>query len=80
MSLDAKKLTAIGLVAGALLLVYWQVFVRLVDAWTNDGNYSHGFLIAPLTAYFVWQRLPDLQRLPLQPSRLGALVVIASLM
>jgi len=75
-----RILAALALSAAAFAWLYAHVFAKLAHDWATDGNYSHGFLIAPLTAYFVWQRLPDLQRLPLQPSRLGALVVIASLM
>ena len=43
-------------------LLYWDVIVRLVDAWRHDENYSHGFLIAPLCAYLVWQRRDVLRR------------------
>src|SRR5436190_23581614 len=71
MSVDAKKLTAIGLVVGALALVYWQVFVRLVDAWSNDGNYSHGFLIVPIAGYLVWERRKRLGQTPSKPSFAG---------
>ena len=51
-----NTLVSIGLIAAAVLVVFWQVFVRLVDAWIVDGNYSHGFLIIPIALYFVWER------------------------
>lgn len=47
---------AAGLVLGGLLLVYWPVITGLVDAWSTDDNYSHGFFIVPLAAYFAWER------------------------
>jgi exosortase len=69
---------------GALLvvvgsgLVYWQVAVKLVSDWYHDDNYSHGFLIVPLALYFMWERREKLQKIPVAPSALGLLVVLAS--
>ena len=59
-------------------LVYWQVAVKLVSDWYHDDNYSHGFLIAPLALYFVWERREKLQKIPVAPSALGLVVVLAS--
>jgi exosortase len=74
MRFSARQLTAAGLIVAGLLVVYWQVLARLVDAWINDGNYSHGFLIVPLAAYFAWERRARLQAAERRPSTLGLLV------
>lgn len=74
MTLDAKKLTAAALVLAGLVLVYWQVFVRLIDAWIVDGNYSHGWLIIPIAAYFAWERRDRLAATPLEPTWFGLVV------
>jgi exosortase len=74
MTLDAKKITGAVLVLAGLTVVYWQVFVRLIDAWIVDGNYSHGWLIIPIAAYFAWERRDKLATTPLQPSWFGLLV------
>ena len=63
----------------ALVVVYWQVIVGLIDAWSNDDNYSHGFFIVPLAVYFAWERRRAIQAAPIQPSALGAVVVGFSL-
>ena len=76
MTVDARKLSATALILAALTLVYWQVFVRLVDAWIVDGNYSHGFLIVPIAAYFVWERRTKLEAAEIRGSWFG-LVVLA---
>jgi len=73
-TLDAKKMTGTALVLGGLVVVYWQVFVRLIDAWIVDGNYSHGWLIIPIAAYFAWERRDKLAATPLQPSWFGLVV------
>lgn len=46
----------VALATAALVGLYWGVFRDLIRDWTNDGNYSHGFLILPLALYFVWER------------------------
>jgi exosortase len=70
---------AAALTAG-FILVYWQVLVRLVDAWTNDGNYSHGFLIIPLAAYLAWERRARLLETPAIPSWFGMVVFAGGIM
>ncbi len=86
-ALDAKKITAAVLVLAGLAAIYWQVFVKLIDAWIVDGNYSHGWLIIPIAAYFAWERRDKLAATPLQPSwfglvvfAFGILVLLAGLM
>ena len=76
---DSRVLLAAALITGALVLVFWQVFVRLFDAWSNDGNYSHGFLIIPLAAYFAWERRAQFSSTPIQSSTFGLVVLIGSM-
>jgi exosortase A len=65
------------LLLGSFALLYWRVLVSLVDAWANDGNYSHGFLIVPIALYLVWERREQLTRLVRKPSYAGLLLVLA---
>jgi len=51
---------AIGAAAAALAVLYLDVLSRLVQAWNNDPNYSHGFVIAPLVGYLIWKRREEL--------------------
>jgi exosortase len=74
LTLDAKKITGAALLLGGLVVVYWQVFVRLIDAWIVDGNYSHGWLIIPIAAYFAWERRDKLAATPIKPSWFGLVV------
>ena len=70
---------AAGLVLGGLLLVYWSVLRGLIDAWSTDDNYSHGFFIAPLAAYFAWERRRAFAAATVRPSYLGLVVVAGSM-
>jgi exosortase len=74
-----EQLAAAALVLGGLLLVYWGVISGLIEAWSTDDNYSHGFFIVPLSAYFAWERRHAFAAAPLRTSYLGLAVVGASL-
>jgi len=67
------------LLAGSFTLLYGRVLARLVHDWINDGNYSHGFLIVPLSLYFAWERRARLRTIQRDPSAFGLVVVIGSL-
>jgi exosortase len=74
-----EQVAAAGLVLGGLLLLYWPVLTGLVDAWSTDDNYSHGFFIVPLAAYFAWERRRAFAASPVRPSIAGLAVVAVSL-
>jgi exosortase len=74
-----KLLTALAVV-GAVVWVYWPVLVRLVDAWSTDDNYSHGFLIVPVAAYFAWERRARFEAAVRKPSWMGLVVFLGSLL
>jgi len=59
-------------------VLYWGVLTKLVYDWANDGNYSHGFLIVPLAAYFVWERRARLAAIEVHPTVWGLVVLVAS--
>jgi len=77
--MSRNTIVSIGLIAAAVLVVFWQVFVRLVDAWIVDGNYSHGFLIIPIALYFVWERRERLAAATPRPSWFGLAVLAGGL-
>lgn len=74
--MSRNTIVSIALITAAIVVVFWQVFVRLVDAWIVDGNYSHGFLIIPIAIYFVWERREKLAAATPEPAWFG-LVVLA---
>jgi exosortase len=78
MTFSRKTWLAGALVAVGFALLYRQVIVKLVMDWSNDDNYSHGFLIVPLALYFAWERRGRLATIRLAPSALGLFVVLGS--
>ena len=75
-----ENVVAAALVAGAIVVTYWSVIRGLIDAWSTDDNYSHGFFIVPLAAYFAWERRHRLAATPVRPSAAGLVIVLGSLM
>ena len=65
--------------AGLLGWLYWPVLVLLVTQWNDDQNYSHGFLVPVMSAYFVWERKEQLARLMPTPSWAGLGVLLVGL-
>jgi exosortase len=67
------------LVSTAILATYWELCAGLVQQWAHDDNYSHGFLIVPLSAYFAWQRRAALAAAALNPSAWGLGLIAISI-
>ncbi len=55
-SQDGVVISAIVFVVGLMLILYREVLWGLGSDWNNDPDYSHGFLVPFLSAYFVWER------------------------
>ena len=79
MAVSRSVLLAAGAAVASLLLLFGPVLVRLAEDWYNDDNYSHGFLIIPLAAYFVWERRARLRAMTPKPSVFGLVAVLLSL-
>lgn len=60
-------------------LLFYDVIAKLVQDWATDDNYSHGFLIVPISLYLAWERRDRLLRAPLAPSSLGLIVLVGGI-
>lgn len=77
----ARRYVAGALLIGAgLALVYANVLSSLVAQWASDDDYSHGFFVLPLAAFFVWERRGALSATPATPRAAGLLLVAGSLL
>jgi exosortase len=62
-----------------LATLYATIFPGLVEDWSHDPNYSHGFLVPLIAAWFAWQRRDELQTAAVRPSNWGFAVILAAL-
>jgi exosortase len=69
-----------AVVATAIQLAYWDVLVGLIRQWADDQNYSHGFLVLPLAAYFVYQRRSRFREAAIRPTAWGLVVISVGLL
>ncbi len=68
------------LTSGGVLWLYAAVLPGLMRQWANDEDYSHGFFVLPLAAYFVWERRHQLQQTAPRPSAFGLALLVGSLL
>lgn len=61
-----------------VVCVYAGTLSSLVRQWASDDDYSHGFFVLPLAAYFVWERREALREAAPAPSFAGFLLVLLS--
>ena len=75
------RLAVIAAAAVSFGLLFGAMATSLIQAWSTDDNYSHGFLIVPLAGYFAYERWPELRRLQSRPMTIpGLLLVLAGLL
>src|SRR5208282_4141453 len=48
----------------AITLLYAPVLAYLFYDWSNNSDYSHGFFIPPIAAFFLWRKRNVLRSLP----------------
>jgi exosortase len=76
----ARTLGAVLALAAAMAWVYGGILLSLGRQWANDDNYSHGFFVIPLAAFFAWERRNALLRAERRPNTFGLLIIGASLL
>ena len=59
------------LIAGFVVFLYHEVLWGLGSDWNNNPDYSHGFLVPFLSAYFIWERWNALSNETPSPSIWG---------
>lgn len=69
----------LAILSGLLFLLYYSVLSDLVMRWWEDPDYSHGFLVPLVSAYFVWRARKKLTQLPVLPDRRGLLLLWAGI-
>ncbi len=74
-----RTLAVAVVLAVGVLWLYHNVLSSLVRQWASDDNYSHGFFVLPLAAFFVWERRAALAAATPRPSLFGLGLIAGSL-
>jgi exosortase len=68
--------TQISILTLSFLILFHRTFYKLVNDWSVDDNYSHGFLIPFITGYMIWQKRDELSEYALKPTNWGLVIII----
>ena len=68
----AAILSALAM-SGIAVVIFAPILYYMVLNWGQVADYSHGYLIPPLSAYFIWERRKKLARTPIEPSWYGVI-------
>jgi len=72
---NKTKVATLSIVAA---LLFAPVIAELIQMWSTKDDYSHGFLVLPVSLYMVWQKRHKLQKWPVKPSWLGLPILVGS--
>ena len=68
------------ILAAVFVLVYSHAIATLVSDWSNDPNFSHGFLIPFVAAYMVWYKKEILKTIEIKSASIGIGVIVLGML
>ena len=75
-----RRYLPIAIILTCFLILYNHVIFNMVQDWSVDDNYSHGFLIPFISIFLIWQKKGKLAVIPIKPSNYGLILLGASLL
>ncbi len=64
-------LVTVALLGVAVLYAYWTTLAKIVWRWSEDPQYSHGYLVPVFALYLLWLRRDRLRHAPRNANWLG---------
>lgn len=65
-----------GLLVLAVLALYWQTVLSMEAIWSRSETFTHGYLIAPISLFLIWQRRKILAAIAPTPDPWGLPVLV----
>lgn len=66
----------IGIPALLAIILFGPVILELIEVWSNNEDYSHGFFVIPISLYIAWGKRDEILKSPLKPSWVGLPLLI----
>ena len=73
------ELLMTGVILSALFCLYLPFLTKLVAEWGTNDDYSHGYFIPFLSAYFIYSIRDELRQIAVKPNNAGLFVLLAGL-
>lgn len=74
-AIEPHMARTVSLVSAALVLLliatHWSTFARMVERWTHEPQYSHGFIVPVFALVVLWSRREMLKQAVWQPAWAG---------
>lgn len=77
MDIPKKRIALAGVTVLLLLLCYASAIRGMFDQWMSDEDMGHGLIVPFVVLWIIWRERPRWQRLSLQPSAWGILLLAA---
>lgn len=78
--IDPKFYPPIAIVLLATAAIFWPLFKILPDVWFDpDTDYAHGAIVPILAALVIWDRWPQISKIPIKGSNLALLFAAPAL-
>lgn len=78
--IPAPIILQIATLIAAFALLYHHTIVKLVNDWSTDDNFSHGFLVPIIAGYMIWHYRERLARISIQSSYWGYLLLLGGML
>jgi exosortase len=66
----------VAILAGAILWALWPVMAAMVERWSDDPRYAHGYLVPLFSLALFWMRRPQKIATELKPTNWGLLLIV----
>lgn len=79
---DALREHKVQILLTAVLLVglFYPIIKSMVVVWRTDSNFSHGFIVPVIAAYFLYKRSKKLEKAGVFPNNIGLPIIILGLL
>ncbi|PID78168.1 MAG: exosortase [Deltaproteobacteria bacterium] len=78
MILNLKKETLVQLliVLSVFILFFFTTIIELINDWSVNDNFSHGFLVPFISLYMIWYKRDELSKIEIKPSNYGIIIIL----
>jgi len=76
---ESRLFAQLALVSLTFFMLFYETIAKLLKDWSQNPNYSHGFLVPLIAAFGIWKMRKELRLLPLRPANWGILIIFVGL-